>query len=95
MLRATLKSVQQTKDPANRERVINLIAKDFNMDSKTAARSLDETIKALSDTGAMPDDAVKSEVEELQKRLKSKTQVPVIRIVDYTLLKEALAEMKR
>src|SRR5438093_2576597 len=35
MLRATLKSVQQTKDQANRERVINLIAKDFNMDTKT------------------------------------------------------------
>jgi hypothetical protein len=38
---------------------------------------------------------VKSELEELQKRLKSKTQVPVNRIVDYTLLKEALAEIKR
>ncbi len=95
MLRATFKSLQQTKDPANRERVINLITKDFNMDAKTAARSLDETMKALSDTGVMPDDAVKSELEELQKRLKSKTQVPVSRIVDYTLLKEALAEMKR
>src|ERR687892_121007 len=37
MLRATVKSVQQTKDPANRERVIKLIAKEFNMDANTAA----------------------------------------------------------
>ncbi|HZA53019.1 MAG TPA: ABC transporter substrate-binding protein [Candidatus Udaeobacter sp.] len=95
MLRATVKSVQQTKDPANRERVIKLIAKEFNMDTNTAARSLDETIKALSDTGIMPDDAVKSELEELQKRLKAKTQMPTTRLVDYSLLKEALAEMKR
>jgi ABC-type nitrate/sulfonate/bicarbonate transport system substrate-binding protein len=95
MLRATLKSVQQTKDPANRERVIKFIAKEFNMDGKTSARSLDETVKALSDTGIMPDDAVKSEVEELQKRLKTKTQVPVNQMVDYSFVKDALAEMKR
>lgn len=95
MLRATLKSLQQSKDPANRERVTNLIAKEFTMDSKTAARSLDETLKALSDTGIMSDDAVKSEIDELQKRLKSKTPVPVSRLVDYTLLKEASVEMKR
>ena len=95
MLRATVKSVQQTKDPANRERVIKLIAKEFNMDANTAARSLDEATKALSDTGIMPDDAVKSELEELQKRLKAKTQMPTTRLVDYSLLKEALAEMKR
>jgi ABC-type nitrate/sulfonate/bicarbonate transport system substrate-binding protein len=95
MLRATVKSVQQTKDPANRERVVRLIAKEFNMDAGTAARSLDEAIKALSDTGIMPDDAVKAELEELQKRLKSKTQMPATRLVDYSLLKEALAEIKR
>jgi ABC-type nitrate/sulfonate/bicarbonate transport system substrate-binding protein len=95
MLRATFKSVQQTKDPANKERVINLITKEFNMDAKTAARSLDETVKALSDTGVMTDDSIKAELEEMEKRLKSKTQVPVSRIVDYTLLKEALAEIKR
>jgi ABC-type nitrate/sulfonate/bicarbonate transport system substrate-binding protein len=95
MLRATVKSVQQTKDPANRERVIKLIAKEFNMDANTAARSLDEAIKALSDTGIMPDDAVKSELEELQKRLKAKSQIPTTRLVDYGLLNDALAEMKR
>jgi ABC-type nitrate/sulfonate/bicarbonate transport system substrate-binding protein len=95
MLRATAKSVQQTKDPANRERVIKLIAKEFNMDANTAARSLDEASKALSDTGIMPDDAVKSELEELQKRLKAKTRMPTTRLVDYGLLKEALAETKR
>jgi len=95
MLRSTLKSLQQTKEPANRERVIGLIVKEFNMDGKTAARSLDETLRALSDTGIMPDDAVKAEVEELQKRLKLKGEVPVSKLVDYSFLKEVLAEMKR
>ena len=43
----------------------------------------------------MPDDAVKAEVEELQKRLKTKTHVPVNQMVDYSFVKEALTEMKR
>jgi len=46
-------------------------------------------------TGIMPDDAVKAEVEELQKRLKTKTHVPVNQMVDYSFVKEALTEMKR
>jgi ABC-type nitrate/sulfonate/bicarbonate transport system substrate-binding protein len=95
MLRATLKGLQQTKEPANRERVIDLITKEFNMDGKTAARALDESLKALSDTGIMPDHALRAEVEELQKRLKLKGEVPESKLVDYTLLKEVLKEMKR
>lgn len=95
MLRATLKGLQQTKDPANRERVIDLIMKEFNMDGKTAARALDQSMKALSDTGIMPDHALKAEIEELQKRLKLKGEVPVGKLVDYILLKEVLDEMKR
>ncbi len=95
MLRATLKGLQQTKDPANRERVIDLIVKEFNMDGRTAARALDESMKALSDSGIMPDQAIKAEMEELQKRLKIKGELPVSKLVDYTLLKEVLNEMKR
>jgi ABC-type nitrate/sulfonate/bicarbonate transport system substrate-binding protein len=92
MLRATLKGLQQTKDTANREQVIGLIANEFNMDGKTAARALDESIRALSGTGIMPEDAVKAEIEELQKQLKLKGDLQVGRLVDYSLLKEALAE---
>jgi len=95
MLRATLNGLQQTRDPANRERVVDLIVKEFNMDGRTAARSLDESMKALSVSGIMPDQALKGEIEELQKRLKLKGEVPASKLVDYTLLKVVLAEMKR
>jgi hypothetical protein len=43
----------------------------------------------------MPDHAVMAEVEELRKRLKSKGEISISQLVDYALLEEVLAEMKR
>lgn len=95
MIRATLKSIQYTKDPANRERVAGLIMDEFALDQRSADRALTETIKALNSTGLMPDGTVKAEIDELRKRLKIKGEVVVGKLVDYTLLREVLAETKR
>ena len=95
MIRATLKAMEYTKDPANQERVIGLLTDEFKLDRKTAALSLQEIVKAFTSDGTMPEDAVKAEIKEIREQVKLKGEVPVSQLVDYKLLMEVLAEMKR
>lgn len=95
MLRGTLKSLDFTRDPANRDKVVDFIAEAFKLNRQEADRSLTESVRAFSKDGIMPDDAVKVEIEELRKRLKIKGEISISQLVDYTLLKEVLAETKR
>jgi ABC-type nitrate/sulfonate/bicarbonate transport system substrate-binding protein len=95
MIRATLKGMEYTKDPANQERVIGLLIDEFKLDRNTAARSLQEIVKAFTRDGTMPEDAVKAEIQEIRAQVKLKGEVPVSQLVDYKLLTEVLAEMKR
>jgi ABC-type nitrate/sulfonate/bicarbonate transport system substrate-binding protein len=95
MIRATLKSMEYTKEPANQEKVIGLLMDDFKLDRNTAARSLQEIVKAFTRDGTMPEDAVKAEIQEIRAQVKLKGAVPVSQLVDYKLLMEVLAEMKR
>ena len=95
MIRSTLKAMEYTKDPANQERVIGLLVDEFKLDRKTAALSLQEIVKAFTSDGTMPEDAVKAEIKEIREQVKLKGEVPVSQLVDYKLLMEVLAEMKR
>ena len=95
MIRATLKGMEYTKDPANQERVIGLLVDEFKLDRNTAALSLQEIVKAFTRDGTMPEDAVKAEIKEIREQAKLKGEVPVSQLVDYKLLMEVLAEMKR
>ena len=95
MIRATLKAMEYTKDPANQERVIGLLVDEFKLDRNTAALSLQEIVKAFTKDGTMPEDAVKAEIKEIREQVKLKGEVPVSQLVDYKLLIEVLAEMKR
>jgi NitT/TauT family transport system substrate-binding protein len=95
MIRATLKGIEFTKDPANQERVIGLLADEFKLDRKTAALSLREIVKAFTRDGKIPDDAVKAEIKEIREQAKLKGEISVSQLVDYRLLEEVLAEMKR
>jgi ABC-type nitrate/sulfonate/bicarbonate transport system substrate-binding protein len=95
MIRATLRGMEYTKDPANQERVIGLLVDEFKLDRNTAALSLQEIVKAFTKDGTMPEDAVKAEIKEIREQVKLKGEVPVSQLVDYKLLMEVLAEMKR
>ena len=95
MIRATLKAMEYTKDPANQERVIGLLVDEFKLDRNTAALSLQEIVKAFTRDGTMPEDAVKAEIKEIREQVKLKGEVPVSQLVDYKLLMEVLAEIKR
>jgi len=95
MIRATLRGMEFTKDPANQERVIGLLMHEFKLERNTAARSLQEIVRAFTRDGTMPEDAVKAEIKEIREQVKLKGEVPVSQLVDYKLLMEVLAEMKR
>jgi NitT/TauT family transport system substrate-binding protein len=95
MIRATLKGMEFTRDPANQEKVAGLLVDEFKLDRKTAGLSLREIIKAFTRDGTTSDDAVKVEIKEIREQAKIKAEIPVSQLVDYKLLQEVLAEMKR
>jgi len=95
MIRATLKGMEFTRDPANQERVIGLLMDEFKLDRKTAALSLREIVKVFTRDGTISEDAVKAEIKEIREQAKLKGEIPVTQLVNYRLLEEVLAEMKR
>jgi hypothetical protein len=95
MIRATLKGIESTKDLANQEKVTGLLMDEFKLDRKTAALSLREIVKVFTRDGMIPEDAVKAEIKEIREQAKLKGDIPVSQLVDYRLLEEILAEMKR
>ena len=95
MIRATLKSVEFTRDPANQEKVVGLLMDEFKLERKAATTALRDIVKAFSKDGTTSDEAVKTEIKDIRESAKIKAEVPVSQVVDYKLLEEVLAEMKR
>ena len=95
MIRATLKAVEFTRDPGNQEKVLGLLLDEFKLERKAAAAAQRDLIKAFSKDGTTAEDAVKLEIKEIREQAKIKADVPVSQVVDYKLLEEVLAEMKR
>jgi ABC-type nitrate/sulfonate/bicarbonate transport system substrate-binding protein len=95
MVRATLRSMEFTRDPANLERVISLISDEFKVERKTAELAHREIVKAFTKDGTTPDETVMAEMEVVAAQAKTKSPPPIGRLVDYAILKEVLAETKR
>ena len=95
MIHATLKSMEFTKDPSNQEKVVGYLMDDFKLDRKTAAIALRDIVKTFSKDGTTSEDAIRVEIKEIREQAKIKAEVPVSQVVDYKLLEEVLAEMKR
>ena len=95
MIRATLRSMEITRDPANSERVVSFIADEFKVERKTAELAHREILKAFTKDGTTSDETVLAEMETIAAQARLKGQAPIGRLVDYTILKEVLAEAKR
>jgi ABC-type nitrate/sulfonate/bicarbonate transport system substrate-binding protein len=95
MVRASLRGMDFARDPANREKVIAFIMDDFQLDRKTAEASLREIVRNLSKDGTAADEAVRADIDFIREQNKVKTAIPLGQVVDYGILKEVLAEMKR
>jgi NitT/TauT family transport system substrate-binding protein len=95
VVRATLRGMDFARDPANQEKVIPFIMEDFQLDRKTAEASLREIVRNLSKDGTTADEAVRADIDFIREKNKVKTAIPLGQVVDYGILKEVLAEMKR
>jgi NitT/TauT family transport system substrate-binding protein len=95
MIRATLKTLDFTTAPANQDQVIAYMMEDFKIDRKTAELSHREIIKAFTKNGTLPDEAVEAQIELSRIQANIKGRVPIGQVMDYTLLKDVLAETKR
>jgi NitT/TauT family transport system substrate-binding protein len=94
-IRATLRGMDFARDPANQEKIIPFIMDDFQIERKTVEASLREIIKSYSKDGMTTDDAVRTDIEIMREQAKLKGPVAFGQVLDYGLLKEVLADMKR
>jgi hypothetical protein len=68
---------------------------DFQLDRKTAEASLREIVKNYSKDGMTSDDAVRGDIDFIREQNKLKGPVALGQVLDYGLLKEVLAEIKK
>ncbi|MGZ9263077.1 MAG: ABC transporter substrate-binding protein, partial [Candidatus Binatia bacterium] len=94
-IRAALRGMDFARDPANQEKIIPYIMEDFQLDRKTAEASLREIVKHYSKDGTTSEDAVRTDIEFVREQNKLKTAIPTAQVLDYSLLKEVLAELKK
>jgi len=96
MVRATLRGADFARYPAHQDKVIPFIMEDFQLDRKTAEASLREIVKTFFPRTAPPPMKPCAAISILfAKKNKLKTAIPLGQVVDYGILREVLAEMKR
>jgi NitT/TauT family transport system substrate-binding protein len=94
-IRAALRGMDFARDPANQEKIIPYIMEDFQLDRRTAEASLREIVKHYSNDGTTSDDAVRADIEFVREQNKLKSAILTAQVLDYSLLKEVLAELKK
>jgi NitT/TauT family transport system substrate-binding protein len=94
-IRAALRGMDFARDPVHQEKVIAYIVEDFQLDRKTAEASLREIVKHYSKDGTTGDEAIRADIELVREQTKLKTAIPTAQVLDYSLLKEVLAELKK
>jgi len=94
-IRAALRGIDFARDSVHQEKVIAYIVEDFQLDRKTAEASLREIVKHYSRDGTTGDEAIRADIELVREQTKLKTAIPTAQVLDYSLLKEVLAELKK
>ena len=94
-IRAALRGMDFARDSVHQEKVIAYIVEDFQLDRKTAEASLREIVKHYSRDGTTGDEAIRTDIELVREQNKIKTAIPTAQVLDYSLLKEVLAELKK
>jgi ABC-type nitrate/sulfonate/bicarbonate transport system substrate-binding protein len=94
-IRVSLRGMEFARDPGNQEKIIPFIMEDFQLDRRTAEASLREIVKNYSKDGMTSDEAVRGDIDFIREQNKLKAPVALSQVLDYSLLKEVLAEIKR
>jgi NitT/TauT family transport system substrate-binding protein len=91
MLRALLKA--QNFMRANKTESVRVIADWLKLEPGIAQASYDIYVKGMSINGMVPERVLETDIERARKEQNVKEAVPVNRIVDFTVLKEALHDL--
>jgi ABC-type nitrate/sulfonate/bicarbonate transport system substrate-binding protein len=91
MLRALLKA--QSFIRSNKPESVRVIADWLKLEPGIAQSSYDIYVKGMSLNGMVPERVLESDIERARKEQQVKEAVPVGRIVDFGMLKEALNEL--
>jgi ABC-type nitrate/sulfonate/bicarbonate transport system substrate-binding protein len=91
MLRALLKA--QNFMRGNKVESVRVIADWLKLEPGIAQSSYDIYVKGMSPNGMVPERVLESDIERARKEQNVKEAMPVNRIVDFTMLREALNEL--
>ena len=91
MLRALLKA--QNFIRSNKPESVRVIANWLKLEPGIAQSSYDIYVKGMSLNGMVPERVLESDIERARKEQQVKETVPVGKIVDFAMLKEALNEL--
>jgi NitT/TauT family transport system substrate-binding protein len=92
-LRASLRGVELTK----REKAIAVrhMVEWLEMTPEMAGRAYDAAVSTWSDTGVAPESGLQLDLAEVKAQAGTTEDIPLARVVDYTLLREATRDLGR
>jgi len=91
MLRALLKA--QNFIRSNKPESVRVIAEWLKLEPRIAQASYDIYVKGMSPNGIVPERVLESDIERARKDQQVKEAVPVGKVVDFAVLREALNEL--
>ena len=91
MLRALLKA--QNFIRSNKTESVRVIADWLKLEPRIAQASYDIYVKGMSPNGIVPERVLESDIERARKEQQVKEAVPVGKVVDFAMLREALNEL--
>jgi len=89
-LHGTLKGFQYLEDPRNRDEIVNLISKDFNLEPDIAATNYKFMLSILSKEGMISRRAIENGIELTRQRIKTNEPAAELakKMYDFSLLEE-------
>jgi NitT/TauT family transport system substrate-binding protein len=91
MIRTTLRSMQYTA--AQEADTLALMEREFSISPDLARGTYQKVVRSLSSDGEVGPDVLRSEIDDNKVRLGVTTDVPVSRVMDFTLLREVQREL--
>jgi ABC-type nitrate/sulfonate/bicarbonate transport system substrate-binding protein len=91
MLRALLKA--QTFIRNNKSESVRIIAEWLKLEPRIAQSSYEIYVKGMSPSGIVPERVLESDIERSHQEQQVKESVPVGRVVDFAMLRDALNEL--
>jgi ABC-type nitrate/sulfonate/bicarbonate transport system substrate-binding protein len=92
-LRASLRGVDLTK--RDKAVAVRHMAEWLEMTPEMASRAYDGAVATWSDTGVAPESGLQLDLAEVKAQAGTTEDIPLARVVDYTLLREATRDLGR